>query len=84
LCVCPPPSPPPPPSSTPKDNLDDEISVSTFENRLNSLDEDSLTQLTSDNFHAAVARSGLTVALFHLPCKWRSSLSAPGRRSGSN
>ncbi|XP_056286944.1 thioredoxin domain-containing protein 16 isoform X2 [Pseudoliparis swirei] len=48
-------------------NLDDEISVSTFENRLNSLDEDSLTQLTSDNFHAAVARSGLTVALFHLP-----------------
>uniref|UniRef100_A0A8C2WN55 Thioredoxin domain containing 16 n=1 Tax=Cyclopterus lumpus TaxID=8103 RepID=A0A8C2WN55_CYCLU len=51
----------------PKDNLDDEIVVSAFENRLNLPDSDSLTQLTSDNFHATVAQSSLTVALFHLP-----------------
>ncbi|XP_034409978.1 thioredoxin domain-containing protein 16 [Cyclopterus lumpus] len=48
-------------------NLDDEIVVSAFENRLNLPDSDSLTQLTSDNFHATVAQSSLTVALFHLP-----------------
>ncbi|XP_075950732.1 thioredoxin domain-containing protein 16 isoform X1 [Anarhichas minor] len=47
--------------------LDDEIAESAFENRLNLPDSDSLAQLTSDNFHATVAESSLTVALFYLP-----------------
>ncbi|XP_026157574.1 thioredoxin domain-containing protein 16 isoform X2 [Mastacembelus armatus] len=49
-------------------NLDDEVAVSVYENRGNSLDLDSITQLTSDNFHTAVAQSSLTVVLFYL--KW--------------
>ncbi|XP_069568838.1 thioredoxin domain-containing protein 16 isoform X1 [Brachyistius frenatus] len=49
-------------------NLDDEIAASVFENRGNLPDTDSITQLTSDNFHAALAQSSLTVALFYL--KW--------------
>ncbi|KAM8904729.1 thioredoxin domain-containing protein 16 isoform 1-T2 [Spinachia spinachia] len=49
------------------DTLDDEIAESVFENRLNLPDADSLAQLTSDNFHATVAQSSLTVALFYLP-----------------
>ncbi|XP_028256723.1 thioredoxin domain-containing protein 16 isoform X2 [Parambassis ranga] len=48
--------------------LDDEIAASVFENRGNLLDMDSVTQLTSENFHVAVAESSLTVALFYL--KW--------------
>ncbi|XP_035533559.1 thioredoxin domain-containing protein 16 [Morone saxatilis] len=49
-------------------NLDDEISMSVYENRGNLLDMDLITQLTSDNFHATVAQSSLTAALFYL--KW--------------
>ncbi|XP_070786853.1 thioredoxin domain-containing protein 16 [Enoplosus armatus] len=48
--------------------LDDEIAVSVYENRGNLLDMDSVAHLTSDSFHAAVAQSSLTVALFYL--KW--------------
>ncbi|XP_030602993.1 thioredoxin domain-containing protein 16 isoform X2 [Archocentrus centrarchus] len=48
--------------------LDDEIAASVFENRVTLQDMDSVTQLTSDNFHSAVAQSGLTVVLFYL--KW--------------
>ncbi|XP_038573258.1 thioredoxin domain-containing protein 16 [Micropterus salmoides] len=48
--------------------LDDEIASSVYENRGNLLDMDSITHLTSDSFHAAVAESSLTVALFYL--KW--------------
>uniref|UniRef100_UPI0037E7B100 thioredoxin domain-containing protein 16 n=1 Tax=Semicossyphus pulcher TaxID=241346 RepID=UPI0037E7B100 len=50
------------------EKLDDEVAASVFENRGDLLDMDSITQLTSDNFHAAVAQSSLTVALFYL--KW--------------
>ncbi|XP_034720333.1 thioredoxin domain-containing protein 16 isoform X3 [Etheostoma cragini] len=49
-------------------HLDDEIAASVYENRGNLPDMDSITQLTSDNFHTAVAQSSLTVALFYL--KW--------------
>ncbi|KAK2856789.1 hypothetical protein Q5P01_005524 [Channa striata] len=48
--------------------LDDEIAASVYENRGNTLDLDSITQLTSDNFHTAVSQSRLTVVLFYL--KW--------------
>ncbi|KAM7375344.1 hypothetical protein PAMA_014445 [Pampus argenteus] len=48
--------------------LDDEIASIVYENRGNQLDMDSVTQLTSDNFHTTVAQSSLTVALFYL--KW--------------
>ncbi|KAM7365429.1 hypothetical protein PAMP_016355 [Pampus punctatissimus] len=48
--------------------LDDEIAAIVYENRGNLLDMDSVTQLTSDNFHTTVAQSSLTVALFYL--KW--------------
>ncbi|KAI9526035.1 hypothetical protein NQZ68_002583, partial [Dissostichus eleginoides] len=47
---------------------DDEIAASVYENRGNLPDMDSITQLTSDNFHTAVSQSSLTVALFYL--KW--------------
>uniref|UniRef100_A0A3Q4IB36 Thioredoxin domain containing 16 n=1 Tax=Neolamprologus brichardi TaxID=32507 RepID=A0A3Q4IB36_NEOBR len=46
--------------------LDDEIAAAVFENRGTLSDMDSVTQLTSDNFHTAVAQSGLTVVLFYL------------------
>ncbi|XP_034007082.1 thioredoxin domain-containing protein 16 [Trematomus bernacchii] len=46
--------------------LDDEIAASVYENRGNLPDMDSITQLTSDNFHTAVSQSSLTVALFYL------------------
>lgn len=48
--------------------LDDEIAAYVYDNRLDMQDMDSITQLTTDNFHASVAQSGLTVALFYL--KW--------------
>ncbi|XP_026218596.1 thioredoxin domain-containing protein 16 isoform X2 [Anabas testudineus] len=48
--------------------LDDEIAASVYENRGEMLDLDSIIQLTSDNFHTAVAQSSLTVVLFYL--KW--------------
>lgn len=56
----------------PPGKLDDEIAVSVYENRGNLLDMDSITQLTSDDFHGAVAQSSLTVALFYLKCKTHS------------
>ncbi|KAM6957953.1 thioredoxin domain-containing protein 16 [Tautogolabrus adspersus] len=46
--------------------LDDEVAASVYENRGNLLDMDSITQLTSENFHAAVAQSSRTVVLFYL------------------
>ncbi|XP_060888713.1 thioredoxin domain-containing protein 16 isoform X1 [Labrus mixtus] len=46
--------------------LDDEVAASLYENRGDLLDMDSITQLTSENFHAAVAQSSLTVVLFYL------------------
>lgn len=49
--------------------LDDEVAASVFENRGNAVDVDSITHLTSDNFHSAVADSSLTVVLFYLKCK---------------
>ncbi|XP_042261401.1 thioredoxin domain-containing protein 16 isoform X1 [Thunnus maccoyii] len=48
--------------------LDDEIAAVIYDNRGDLLDMDSITQLTSDNFHTTVAQSSLTVALFYL--KW--------------
>ncbi|KAJ4924123.1 hypothetical protein JOQ06_000363 [Pogonophryne albipinna] len=48
--------------------LDDEIAASVYENRGNLPDMDSITQLTTDNFHTAISQSSLTVALFYL--KW--------------
>lgn len=53
----------------PSDKLEDEIAASLYQNRGKMLDMDSITQLTSDNFHDAVAQSSLTVALFYLKCK---------------
>ncbi|XP_042369210.1 thioredoxin domain-containing protein 16 [Plectropomus leopardus] len=48
--------------------LDDEIAMSVYENRDKLLDMDLITQLTSENFHSAVAQSSHTVVLFYL--KW--------------
>uniref|UniRef100_A0A3Q3EH36 Thioredoxin domain containing 16 n=1 Tax=Kryptolebias marmoratus TaxID=37003 RepID=A0A3Q3EH36_KRYMA len=48
--------------------LDDEVAADVFEKRASQPDTDSITQLTSGNFHAEIARSSLTVALFYL--KW--------------
>ncbi|KAF3706348.1 Thioredoxin domain-containing protein 16 Precursor [Channa argus] len=48
--------------------LDDEIAASVYENRGNTIDLDSIIQLTSDNFHTAISQSRLTVVLFYL--KW--------------
>ncbi|XP_071782536.2 thioredoxin domain-containing protein 16 [Centroberyx gerrardi] len=50
------------------DILDDEVGESVYRNRGQFLDLDSITQLTADNFHTAVAQNSLTVALFYL--KW--------------
>lgn len=58
----------------PQAKLDDEIAASVYENRGNLPDMDSITQLTSDNFHTAVSHSSLTVALFYLKCKPHSSV----------
>ncbi|XP_036947114.1 thioredoxin domain-containing protein 16 isoform X3 [Acanthopagrus latus] len=46
--------------------LDDEVAASVYEIRGDMTDMDSITQLTSDNFHTAVAQSSLTVTLFYL------------------
>ncbi|KAM9836084.1 thioredoxin domain-containing protein 16 [Aulostomus maculatus] len=46
--------------------LEDEIAAFVYEHRGNPLDMDSITQLTSDDFHAAVAESSLTVVVFYL------------------
>lgn len=59
------------------ERLDDEIAAAVFENRNNQPDTDSITQLTSDNFHVEVAHGGLTVALFYLKCKPTFSGRAP-------
>ncbi|KAF7664167.1 hypothetical protein LDENG_00187100 [Lucifuga dentata] len=48
------------------DNLDDEIENSVHKNRGNALNMESITHLTSDNFHTSVSQSSLTVALFYL------------------
>ncbi|XP_062237025.1 thioredoxin domain-containing protein 16 [Platichthys flesus] len=48
--------------------LDDEIAASVYKTRGSFLDMDSIAQLTSDNFHTAVAQNSLTVVLFYL--KW--------------
>ncbi|XP_041637424.1 thioredoxin domain-containing protein 16 isoform X2 [Cheilinus undulatus] len=48
--------------------LDDEVAASVYESRGNLPDVDSITHLTSENFHATVAQSSMTVALFYL--KW--------------
>ena len=53
----------------PAGELDDEIAQSVYENRGNLPDMDSVTQLTSDSFHSAVAEHSLTVVLFYLKCK---------------
>lgn len=53
----------------PSVKVDDEVAASVYKNRGNVLDLDSITHLTSDNFHNAVAQSSLTVALFYLKCK---------------
>lgn len=53
----------------PSAKLDDEVASTVFENRGVFPDMDSVTQLTADNFHDAVAQSSLTVALFYLQCK---------------
>lgn len=53
----------------PSVRVDDEVAASVYKNRGNMLDMDSITHLTSDNFHDAVAQSSLTVALFYLKCK---------------
>lgn len=50
-------------------DLDDEVAAEVYRNRANLQDMDSVTQLTSDNFHTEVAQSGLTVVLFYLKCK---------------
>lgn len=49
--------------------LDDEVAAALFEKRTTLLDKESVGQLTSDNFHDAIAQSSLTVALFYLQCK---------------
>lgn len=53
----------------PSVKVDDEIARTVFENRGTLPDMDSVTQLTADNFHDAVAQNSLTVALFYLNCK---------------
>lgn len=56
----------------PPGNLDDEIAAIVYENRGNLLDMDSITHLTSENFHAVVAQGSPTVVLFYLKCKTQS------------
>ncbi|XP_038151850.1 thioredoxin domain-containing protein 16 isoform X2 [Cyprinodon tularosa] len=48
--------------------LDDEVAAEVYKNRAHLHDMDSVTQLTSHNFHNEIAESSLTVALFYL--KW--------------
>ena len=62
----------------PSAKLDDEIAASVHKARGSFLDMDSITQLTSDNFHTAVAQNSHTVVLFYLKCKTQSGLSAAG------
>uniref|UniRef100_A0A3Q3VSV8 Uncharacterized protein n=1 Tax=Mola mola TaxID=94237 RepID=A0A3Q3VSV8_MOLML len=50
------------------DKLDDEVAASVYENPAKMPDMDSITHLTFDNFHDAVAQSSLTVAVFYF--KW--------------
>ncbi|KAM4711068.1 thioredoxin domain-containing protein 16 isoform 2-T2 [Anableps anableps] len=48
--------------------LDDEVAAEVYKNRGHFQEMDSVTRLTSDNFHTEVAQSSLTVVLFYL--KW--------------
>ena len=50
------------------DKLDDEVAASVYENPDKMPDMDSITHLTFDNFHEAVAQSSLTVAVFYFKC----------------
>ncbi|KAM8873462.1 thioredoxin domain-containing protein 16 isoform 1-T1 [Synchiropus picturatus] len=48
--------------------LDDEIAEAVYKSRADLLDLEALTSLTSENYHATVAQSDLTVVLFYV--KW--------------
>lgn len=53
----------------PSDQLDDEIATSVYQSHGLIPDVDSITELTPENFHDAVAQRSLTVVLFYLKCE---------------
>lgn len=55
----------------PLDQLDDEIATSVYQSRGLIQDVDSITELTPENFHDAVAQRSLTVVLFYFQCEMR-------------
>lgn len=52
----------------PSDQLDDEIATSVYQSHGLIPDVDSITELTPENFHDAVAQKSLTVVLFYFQC----------------
>lgn len=58
MCVC-----------LPSDHLDDEVARVVYQGHGLIPDVDSITQLTPDNFHDAVAQRSLTVVLFYFQCE---------------
>lgn len=53
----------------PSDQLDDEIATSVYQNQGLIPDVVSITELTPENFHDAVAQRKLTVVLFYFQCE---------------
>lgn len=53
----------------PSDQLDDEIATSVYQSHGLIPDVDTITELTSENFHDAVAQRSLTVVLFYFQCE---------------
>lgn len=51
----------------PSDQLDDDVARVVYQGLIPDLD--SITQLTPDNFHDAVAQRSLTVVLFYFQCE---------------
>lgn len=58
----------------PSDQLDDEIATSVYQSHGLIPDVDSITELTPENFHDAVAQKSLTVILFYFQCEIQFSL----------
>lgn len=67
----------------PSDQLDDEIAASVYQSRGLIPDVDSITELTPENFHAAVAQRSLTVVLFYFQCEIKFFFVACQRRTNT-
>lgn len=53
----------------PSDQLDDEIATFVYQSHSLIPHVDSITELTPENFHNAVAQRSLTVVLFYFQCE---------------